>query len=533
MSDYDPGPRRLHSGFLDHVELRPDAVCLDVDGTELTYSTLHAEARALAGALTEVVGRRPERVAVWSARGRVGYGGLLASLFSGATFVPLGPGYPVERTRAMLEQADVDAIVAEEAGLERLLEAVAALDVRPPILVPRAEREPSFPRGVRGFGPRALERAPALDRLPDLAADSAAYILFTSGSTGRPKGVPITHANILHYLDINQARYRITPEDRHSMTCDFTFDNCFFDVFMPWNAGARVCPLGPLDQLTAPRFVDRHGITVWFSVPSIVALLGRGRGMKPGSMPTLRWSLFAGEALPLVSAEAWLEAAPASTVENLYGPTELSVDVTAYRFDPATSPAECVNGTVPIGTPYPDVHLLVLDEHDEPAEEGALCVAGPQTFGGYWRDAERTAEVLFDAPDADGAVRRWYRTGDRVRRLPSGSLLYLGRSDSQVQVLGSRVELGEIEAALREGTGVTLAAAVAWPMRGPTAEGIVAFVSGSSIDAAALRRSLQETLPPFSLPRRIEVLDRMPLNANGKIDRLALVARLEAEESSA
>lgn len=523
--------RCLHAGFLDQLAQRPDATCLELGGRERSYADFGSEAQALAGALCSLGEAAPARVGVWSARGEVGFLGILSSLFSGAAFVPLNPSFPRERTRTMLEIADVDAIVAEDTNLDVLLAALETLPRPPALLLPR--NEPSgLPAGLPqgSLGPSELERFSAPPReLSVLREDATAYILFTSGSTGQPKGVPITHANVRNYLEANQERYAITSDDRHSMTCDFTFDHCIFDTFMAWNAGARVCPLGTMDQLTAPRFVDRNGITVWFAVPSLIALLERSRQLKPGCMPSLRWSLFAGEALPLASAEAWVAAAPSSTLENLYGPTELAVDVTSYRFDPERSPSECTNGTVPVGLPYPNMHVLLLDEHGRAADEGLACFAGPQTFPGYWRNRAKTSEAMFDAPDLHGTQRRWYRTGDRLRRLPSGNLIYLGRADSQVQVLGSRVELGEVEAALRSCAGVTMGAVVPWPVTDLVAEGLVAFVTGEGLSPEALAASLRERLPPFCLPRRVMVLDALPLNANGKIDRPALTAQLAAE----
>jgi non-ribosomal peptide synthetase component F len=151
---------------------------------------------------------------------------------------------------------------------------------------------------------------------------------------------------------------------------------------MAWESGATVCSMEPIELLAPFRFLEEHRITLWFSVPSVAALLINRGALVPGSMPTLRWSLFCGEGLPRATAEAWQAAAPQSTLENLYGPTELTIACAAYRWDPIESPVECIHDLVPIGDIYPGLSHLAIDEQlreVSPGEVGELCVAGPQT----------------------------------------------------------------------------------------------------------------------------------------------------------
>jgi amino acid adenylation domain-containing protein len=364
-----------------------------------------------------------------------------------------------------------------------------------------------------------LAAATPLERLPEVAPDDLAYLLFTSGSTGAPKGVPVTHGNVRAFLDVNQERYRLTPEDRLSQTFDQTFDLSVFDLFMAWEHGARVCAMESIEVLAPFKYLERNGITVWFSVPSVAAML-RNRGvLRPGTMPSLRWSLFCGEALPRATAELWQAAAPHSTVENLYGPTELTIACTVHRWDPRTSPAACVHDNVPIGTPYPGLHALVVDDESRPVPEGhtgELCVAGPQTTPGYWRAPGLTAERYFAHRG-----RTYYRTGDLVR-LSGGEYVCLGRNDQQVKVGGHRVELGEIEAVLRR-AGAVEAVALLWP----NADTVTAVVSGAA-DTAALADACGAALPAYMTPRALHRVEEMPVNGNGKVDRAALRAWLDA-----
>jgi acyl-coenzyme A synthetase/AMP-(fatty) acid ligase len=185
---------------------------------------------------------------------------------------------------------------------------------------------------------------------------------------------------------------------------------------------------------------------------------------------------------------------------------------------------------VPIGRPYPGLGAVVLDDERRPADgPGELYVCGPQTVPGYWRAPEKTAErfVRLPAHSAASDDVLFYATGDRVARGDDGTFVYLGRADQQIKVLGYRVELGDIEATLRRLPGVVDAIAVGWPVEDGAAHGIVAFVSGAGVSPEPLVEGAREVLPDYMAPKEIVVVDEMPLNANGKIDRNALAARLE------
>jgi acyl-coenzyme A synthetase/AMP-(fatty) acid ligase len=262
-------------------------------------------------------------------------------------------------------------------------------------------------------------------------------------------------------------------------------------------------------------------------VPSTAVVLRKLRKLAPGAFPGLRLSLFCGEALPAELAAAWAAAAPGSIVENLYGPTELTIACTLYRWDPERSPRECEQGLVPIGAPYPGMQARVVDEslHEvPPGEAGELLMTGPQLSLGYWQDPERTA-AAFVVPPGHDAV--FYRTGDRVRRpRGDGPLAYLGRVDHQIKIQGYRVELGEIESTLREIAGVDVAIAVGWPENAGGADGVVAFLGADALDVAAVLRAARARLPNYMVPREIRLVREFPLNANGKVDRRALRRRI-------
>jgi non-ribosomal peptide synthetase component F len=281
------------------------------------------------------------------------------------------------------------------------------------------------------------------------------------------------------------------------------------------------------------KYITDAGITIWFSVPSTAVLMNRLRMLKPGKYPNLRFSLFCGEALPVEIVQLWQDAAPSSICENLYGPTELTIACTLYTFDRERTPREAEMGVVPIGTPYPDMEVLVADESLKevaPGETGELLMTGPQLSLGYFRDPARTAAAFVVPPGKD---KTFYRTGDRVRR-PKGDapLVYLGRMDYQIKIQGYRVELGEIEAVLREEARVDVAIAVGWPMTASGADGIVAFIAPSELDPAEVRARAIARLAPYMHPSQVRVVEDFPLNANGKVDRKALTAMLAEAKPS-
>ena len=501
-------------GLLQHASAHPDRVALTIGRRDYTYQEAANTALRWAALLVEVTGGRPRRVGVFAYCSEASYLGVAAALFAGATFVPLNRKFPLSRTRAMLERADVDALIVDAASLSQLPELLRGLTRQPAVLIPDTPRTNVVHLGeARVLDADDLSAAAPLDRLPEVSPSDPAYLLFTSGSTGQPKGVPVTHANVRAFLDVNQDRYRLTPDDRLTQTFDQTFDLSVFDLFMAWENGARVCSMEPIELLAPFKYLERNEITVWFSVPSVAAVLRKRGVLKPGTMPTLRWSLFCGEALPRATAEAWQAAAPQSIVENLYGPTELTIACTAYRWDPESSPAECVHDNVPIGALYPGLHALIVDPLMTPEPDGGtgeLCVAGPQTAPGYWQAPQLTAERFFEY---DG--RTYYRTGDLVRS-ERGQFVYLGRNDQQVKIGGHRVELGEIEAVLRR-AGAVEAVSLLWP----DAVTITAVVSGTE-DLAALADACTSSLPAYMVPASVQVIEEMPVNCNGKVDREAL-----------
>ena len=522
----------LHSGFLASADAMPDRPALHVDGLSLSYAQLRTRATALAATLQHrVLAGASELTAVFADRSATGFAGILGALLAGHAYVPLNSGFPTDRTRRMLQDAGCRSMVVDssaEAQLDALLE-----DVERSLLIVLPESQDVAAISHRWpqhafIGTNHLTPAVAWTR-PSTSTNALAYLLFTSGSTGVPKGVGVSHRNVAHFVHTMVERYGIVCDDRFSQMFDTTFDLSVFDMFVAWHQGACVyCPTRAV-MLNPDAFIREHELTVWFSVPTVGLLMKRFGALRPGRYPSLRWSLFCGESLPVELAEAWLTAAPASTLENLYGPTELTVACTAYRWDPVQSPVESSGAVVPIGSPNRGMAARVVDDGLQdvaPGEIGELLLSGPQCTDGYWRDEEATARAFVQLPGADDV---YYRTGDRVcRPAGEGPLRFVGRVDQQIKVLGHRVELGEVESVLRQQAGVDEAVALGLPATNAGPSGIVAFVTGSGIDIPGIRAHMRQTLQAYAVPQTIRVVPVLPHNANGKVDRQALLSLLNA-----
>lgn len=516
----------LASLFLHSAHAYPQRPALRLADGSYSYHELASLARRWSRCLQSQAST-VRRVGIFGDRSLPQYGGVLATLLSGGTYVPLNRAFPNSRTREMIQSAQLDAIIVDAACLPALEAVLKGVQPRPRILAPTCDASVATRCGYL-----TGEEVPCAGEGTPASAEDNAYLLFTSGSTGQPKGVPVTHGSVGHFLAFNSQRYGITYEDRLTATFDLTFDLSVFDMFMAWKHGACLCVPSPLELLSPYQFVRDAAITVWFSVPSVANLLCRRGSLTPNSLPSLRWSLFCGEPLPLRTAQAWAAAAPNSVVENLYGPTELTIACAVYRFDPAESPKECLGGIVPLGHIYPGMTAAVLQDAGIPQDEGPvgeLCVDGPQRFAGYWRDEAKTAgaHVRLAHGASEGPEGTYYRTGDRVRYLrPGGPLIFLGRADHQIKISGYRVELDDVEAALRKQSGVAEAVALGWPTRAGSCEGIVGFTSGGPLTGSKILEGCRQALPGYMVPRTLHVVDHWPLNSNGKIDRHALIQGL-------
>jgi len=475
-------------------ELAERTAVRDETGTELSYAELRRQANRLAHHLLALGVKPEDRCALFLDRTALLVVAALGVLKAGAAYVPLDPETPSERLTAILDDAGAAVVVTEDA--------LAGL-------VPAGAR-----RLVRLDGDACkLDAASSADPAVALAPESLAYVMYTSGSTGAPKGVLVEHRAVCAFVRGAQELYGLTSHDRLAHVASPAFDVSTFDFFGSLITGARLSIAGSETRRSVERlrrFLREEGTTVYMGTPGLLELLD------PADFPELRLLAIGGEAFSGEFATRW---GASHRLLNSYGPTETTVAVIA-RFCEGEWDA-----TPPIGLPMPNHRAYVLDERHQPLPSGAtgeLYVGGPGVARGYLGRPGSTAAAF--VPDPFGpAGERLYCTGDLVRRLPSGELVFLGRADRQVKISGVRIELGEIETALRRHPGVEQVAALAEPSEhGPPK--LVAYVvpRGRAPSVTSLRASVASWLPPNMIPNEFVELDRIPLTPQGKLDRAAL-----------
>ncbi len=452
----------------------PLRAALQVEGRTITYQELDAWSNAIAHRVIGQ-GHAGERIAFVARKEAPSYAAILGIMKAGSAYVPLPPDGPTTRWTTMLQRAGVRALVGREQ--------VDDLD------------------GIDG-GEQGTH-AP-----PDMPTNGEAYVLFTSGSTGGPKGVSVGRANVAAYLEHQLAVNEFHSTDRFSQFFALTFDLSVHDLFVCWAVGGCLCVPTPSELMRAASYAREAGITVWFSVPSLVVLQQRLRTLNEGALPDVRIALFCGESLTWSVLRAFTTAAPKARLINLYGPTEATIAIAAYEADRGSLGQE---GVVPIGRTFRSTDGRIAGEELE------LC--GPQLARGYVGDQEATDRAF----RVEQGVR-WYRTGDRVRMDDQDVLHFLGRTDDQLKIMGHRVEPAEVDAALAPLLGGT--PVITLPREEGGAVRLYTFVQGV-VDQPALMNELRRVLPSYMLPERILQVDRMPMTAHGKLDRRALLEQVE------
>ncbi|MBF6251633.1 non-ribosomal peptide synthetase [Nocardia farcinica] len=491
--------RCLHEGFFTRAAANPDATAvvwgIGADEGRWTYGELAGQALAVAGALrAEGVGRG-DAVAVQLPKGRDQILAVLGVLAAGATYVPIGFDQPVGRRAEILRTGDI----------------VAALTV------PGADLGVPIPT----LSIDAARAYPAPLDAPDIPPTSEiAYVIFTSGSTGVPKGVDVPHSGAMNTIDAVNDWFEVGSADRVLALSALEFDASVYDIFGMFAVGGSIVAVDAERRAEATTWVDllrHHRVTILNCVPSMLDMILEIGGDELGD--SLRAVTLGGDWVGADLARRLARQVPGCRFSGLGGATETSIHNTICEVV-GEPPAHWA--TVPFGVPLRNVRCRVVSQAGRDCPDwvpGEFWVGGANVAAGYRNDPERTAERFVEH---DGM--RWYKTGDMARYWPDGTIEFLGRADHQVQIRGYRVELGEVESALRTVPGVRHAVAA---VVGAGAPKLVAAVAGERGEIGDITGAVAHLLPAYMIPTRIEYLDQMPLTANGKLDRRAVVALLE------
>lgn len=501
-------PGTLHGLVESAMRHHPAAPAVIAPGRALTYGELDTASGVLAQDLLAGGAAAGDIVGVLLPRGANQVVAVLGILRSGCAYLPLDSSWPDGRVATVLNHSGTTTVVTDAAGTTR----AAALGER------RVHRVDG-PAGAQVPGSHSEQRP-----LPPVGPSAVAYVIYTSGSTGVPKGVVTCHAAAVNTVRDLLTRFGLDADDRVLAVSSLAFDLSVFDVFgLLAVGGAVVMPpdSGSPDPRSWADAVASAGVTVWNSVPALMDMLVTYLGSQErAELRSLRLVMLSGDWVPLPLVRSLREACPAASVISLGGATEAAI--WSNWFDTIDLPDGW--STVPYGYPLANQRLHVLDRDlaDAPTwVAGDLYLGGAGVARGYLGDPHRTAAAFLTHPRTGEPL---YRTGDRARYRPGGLVEFLGRDDLQVKVNGFRIELGEIETCLVDAGAFRAVAAVDTTADAPR---LAAFVVGvSDDDLPMLRTQLAERLPAYMVPALIQVVDALPLGANGKVDRAALVAGL-------
>ena len=510
-----PETALLHSLFFEQAQQQPQRIAIATPNRTLTYQEVSDRALTLAHHLRQQGSRPNQLVAIVMEKGWEQVVAALAVLASGAAYVPIDPDLPTERRSHLLEQTDVQWVLTQS-HLDSSLD---------------------WSKTITRLCVDTSEPASVLSRLDWVQQpDDLAYVIYTSGSTGKPKGVMIDHRGAVNtILDINQ-RFQVSANDRVLTLSSLSFDLSVYDIFGVLAAGGTIVIPDPSEAKDPAHWVQlmvEQQVTIWNSVPALMQMLVDYSAVHPKMVcKTLRLVLLSGDWIPLSLPDQIKALAETVNVISLGGATEASIWSILY-------PIEAVDPnwkSVPYGRPMANQHFYVFNEALELLPmwvPGQLYIGGIGLAKGYWRDEEKTSASFIIHPVTD---ERLYNTGDLGFYLPDGDIAFIGRSDFQVKVQGYRVELGEIEATLKQ-LAVVKEAVVQAIGEQQHSKRLVAYVvlHPSSAETAetpeALRQRLKETLPEYMVPSNFVFLETLPLTPNGKIDRRALPTPIEQTTS--
>jgi len=461
--------------------------------------------------------RRGDRVALCLPKTIDAVAAILGILKAGAAYVPLDPTGPASRAAAIVSDCGVAAVFVAASLHGAVAGELARQRAEPPLLV---LEKPGGGRALLAF----LAREDARDPAPPVAShdaspDERAYILYTSGSTGRPKGVVLSHRNAESFLAWCAEAFAPRESDRFSSHASLHFDLSILDLFLALRHGAMVVLIGERtakEPQALAALIERTGLTVWYSTPSVLRLLTQYGRLPERNLSTLRLVLFAGEVFPIAPLRATVERVPGAAWFNLYGPTE--TNVCTWQPIPVPIPPERTE-PFPIGRVCPQLAARVVGPDGRPVArgcEGELCIRGPNVMQGYWNLPEATARAFVGGGSEEG----WYRTGDLVVESDAGVFRYLGRLDRMVKKRGYRVELGEIETCLNAHPELFEAAVVAVEAASGDLRvvGHVATAGGERLSLIALKRFCAERLPVYMVPDAFRFHARLPKTSTDKID---------------
>lgn len=482
----------------------PDKTAFREVNRDIRYIDFRNEARIIATVIAKKLQQRNRPVVIFLDKGISCLSCMFATLYSGNFYTIVDVKMPKERIALIFETLDPMLLLTDAQGLFKAKELGFAHDicVYEDMLKEEVDDE-------------ILERAMA-----KMIDTDPAYVLFTSGSTGIPKGTVINHRSIIAYATWVKATFHINDQTIFGNQTPFYFSMSVLDIFTTISAGATMCVI-PKMYFSFPAkliaYMNEHKINTIYWVPSALGIVANLKALEEMQLLYLQTILFAGEVMPIKYLNAWKAHLPNALYANLYGPTEITDICTYYIVNRDFQEGD----SLPIGKACNNCDVLVIKEDNTEAkdfEAGELCVRGSFLAAGYYNNPEKTAEVFIQNPLQSHYPELIYKTGDIVKYNQYGELIYLSRKDFQIKHMGYRIELGEIENAVFTIQGIISCACI----YDDEARKIILFYQSLTIESGRVLACLKEKLPVYMCPNKVIALAKIPLNANGKIDRIAL-----------
>ena len=497
--------KRLIPDYIDATVSRfPDHAAFTDPDTTTSFQTLHLNIQHIASGLLPLAASR-SIICFYMDKSVETVTGFFGAVYAGCAYSQLNLRHPAARILSIIETTETPLVITDRAHLESLL----GFGYSGPVaLIEELIKTPVDTDGQN------CRRAGMTDIDP-------LYVNFTSGSTGTPKGVVISHRNVIDFIPDFTDIFGITEKDVLANQAPFDFDVSVKDIYSGLMTGAEVV-IVPTDYFTQPvvlmDYLCAHNVTMLVWAVSALCFLTTMNALAYKTPDSIRMILFSGDTMPIKHLNKLMRALPETTYVNLYGPTEITCNCTYYVVDRPFAE----NESLPIGIPFPNEHVFLLDDQDrpvtEPGETGEICVSGSCVGLGYLNNPERTSAAFVQNPLNKAWNETIYRTGDLARINDRHEMVYVSRKDFQVKHMGHRIELGEIETQLSAVPGIERAVCIYHHEKSK----ILAFVLGTQ-DKAAISEALKTDLPDYMIPNIYVFVDEMPLNKNGKIDRQALL----------
>jgi len=504
--------------FLQQARRSPEAPAITAQGAECSYRELEEISRGIASFLVENGVREGDRVVIVSGRCAGLVYAMLGAARAGAIFTVADKAYPAARIVQIMRTLQPTVL---------LLCGGAEVELDAGLAGPRLVRVPEAPV-------QALEAfAGGQQVLPTVNPAQPAYITFTSGSTGEPKGVVTPHAPLVHFIGWHVRQHGFSQDDCFSLLSGLGHDPVYRDVFTPLSIGAKVAIPAQstlIDPAALAAWLHEQRVSVIHLTPPLGKLIETGARLAGLQLDYLRYLFWGGEALGSALYGQVREIAPKATSVNFYGTTETPQAMAFHAIDPATD-----NSRIPLGKGIDGAQLLVVDETGQLAGEGQageILIRSPYLSLGYWGDSVQTRQRYVANPFTQAEHDICYRTGDLGSYLADGSVIFLGRGDSQVKIRGHRVELVEIEGVLARHPQVGQCVVLA-DTEGPGIKLVAYCVASATVSSLALREHAAGQLPDYMVPALFVFLEAIPITPNGKVDKRALLALRGDTEATA